>query len=253
MSDMTLRLLEELSLNALPALQTLHYDGWELRFSGGAGGYPRRANSIQTIYPSLLPLDEKIAFCEAQYRARGQRTVFKMTLASADGLDAALRARGYEFDAETTVRTLDLAGWTAPKATAGIEVVIEREMSADWAADNARLHGEERTRSEVINRILERLVVQSAFVRLRRDGETVALGRGALDQGWIAPYEIIVDECCRQQGLGKKLMQTILQWGKDQGARNAYLQVMSENTNAIKLYMSLGFREEYRYWYLQTV
>jgi N-acetylglutamate synthase len=248
----TLRLLEELSLNALPALQTLHYDGWELRFSGGAGGYPRRANSIQMLYPSLLPLDEKIAFCEAQYKARGQRTIFKMTLASPDGLDAALRARGYEFDCETTVRTLDLAGMDTPAETNGLEVVIECEMSAGWAADNARLHGENPARSEVINQILKGLVIESAFVRLRRDGETVALGRGALDQGWIAPYEIIVDEHCRQQGLGRSLMLTILQWGKEQGAQNAYLQVMSDNAPAIRLYSGLGFTEQYRYWYLQT-
>ena len=247
----TLRLLEELSLNALPTLQTLHYDGWELRFSGGAGGYPRRANSIQMIYPSLLPLDEKIAFCETQYKVRGQRTVFKLTLAAPDGLDAALRSRGYEIDAETTVRTLDLAGLDAQPETSGIEVVIEREMSEGWAADNARLHGENPARSEVINRILKGLVVESAFVRLRRDGETVALGRGALDQGWIAPYEIIVDERYRQQGLGKSLMLAILQWGKDQGARNAYLQVMCDNAPAIRLYTSMGFSEQYRYWYLQ--
>ncbi|MEO8396294.1 MAG: GNAT family N-acetyltransferase [Chloroflexota bacterium] len=249
---MTLRLLEELSLNALPALQTLHYDGWELRFSSGAGGYPRRANSIQLIYPSLLPLDEKIDFCEAAYRARGQKTVFKVTLAAPDGLDAALRSRAYELDCITSVKTLDLARFDAQPETLGIEVVIETAMSADWAADNARLHGENPARSEVINTILERLVVDSAFVRLRRNGETIALGRGALDQGWIAPYEIVVDERYRQQGLGRTLMLALLQWGKNRGATNAYLQVMTDNAPAVRLYEMLGFREEYTYWYLQT-
>ena len=251
MSDLTLRLLEELSLNALPALQTLHYDGWELRFSSGAGGYPRRANSIQLLYPSLLPLEEKIAFCEAQYAARGQKTVFKLTLAAPDGLDAALRNRGYELDCITSVKTLDLTSFEAQPETSGIEVVVATAMSADWAADNARLHREDPARSEVINQILHGLVIDSAFVRLRRDGETIALGRAALDQGWIAPYEIIVNERYRQQGLGTTLMLAILTWGKSRGAKQAYLQVMTENAPAVRLYTSLGFTEQYTYWYLQ--
>ena len=252
MSDLTLRLIEEMALNALPALQTLHYDGWELRFSGGAGGYPRRANSIQLLYPSLLPLDEKIAFCEAQYAARGQKTVFKVTLAAPDGLDAALRSCGYELDCITSVKTLDLTHFDEQPDTQGLEVVIETALSADWAADNARLHREDPARSEVINQILRGLVIDSAFVRLRRDGETIALGRAALDQGWIAPYEIIVNERYRQQGLGKKLMLAILQWGKSHGAKQAYLQVMTDNAPAVRLYTSLGFTEQYTYWYLQT-
>jgi GNAT superfamily N-acetyltransferase len=253
MDDMsTLRLIEEMALNALPALQTLHYDGWELRFSAGAGGYPRRANSIQSLYPSLLPLDEKIDFCEAQYQARGQKTVFKITLAAPDGLDAALRSRGYELDVVTSVRTLDLARYDLQPDPLGIEVEIESHMSAAWAADNACLHGEDPARSEIINRLLNDLVIDSAFVRLRRDGETIALGRGALEQGWVAPYEVIVNSRYRQQGLGKMLMLVILNWGKRRGAQNSYLQVVSGNAPAIRLYDSLGFSEQYTYWYLQT-
>jgi ribosomal protein S18 acetylase RimI-like enzyme len=246
----TLRLLEELSLNALPPLQSLHYDGWELRFSSGANGYPRRANSIQMLYPSMLPLEEKVAHCEALYRARGQRTVFKMTLAAPDGLDALLRARGYVFDAPTSVRTLDLERFDA-QPEAGIEVQIETEMSGSWYADFARLNENDPLRAATTRQLLERLAIPSAFVRLCRDGETVALGRGALEHGWIGFYEIVTDERYRQQGLGRQLMLNILKWGKDNGARNAYLQVMTENTPAVRLYSSLGFTMQYEYWYLQ--
>lgn len=246
----TLRHLEELALNALPALQDLHYDGWVLRFADGANGYPRRANSIQLLYPSTLPLDEKIDFCQAQYFARGSRTVFKMTLAAPAGLEAALLARGFVVDCPTCVYTLDLSS-IEPQPDPGFEVVIEPTMSDEWAAANARLHGENPTRAAVINVILKRLAVESMFLRVCRDGETVALGRGSLDHGWMGPYEVITDARFRQQGFGRQVMHHILRWGVDRGAHSAYLQVVAENQPARRLYERLGFREQYRYWYLQ--
>ncbi|HEV7215678.1 MAG TPA: hypothetical protein VGP33_11200, partial [Chloroflexota bacterium] len=67
---------EELSLNAWPADRTLCYDGWLLRLTGG---YTRRANSVQALYPSALALTDKIAYCEQVYTAHGLDTIFKVT------------------------------------------------------------------------------------------------------------------------------------------------------------------------------
>ena len=72
-----------------------------------------------------------------------------------------------------------------------------------------------------------------------------------LDRGWLSVYEIVTDPDFRQQGIGTQLMLHLLKWGKDRGAQSAYLQVMTENAPALRLYQKLGFREQYRYWYLQ--
>ena len=248
----TIRLIEELSLNALPSLQTILYDGWLLRFTAGANGYPRRANSIQMLYPSILPFDEKIDFCEAHYKARGQRVVFKMTPAATDGLATALKARGYVEDTPTSLLTLDLASFEPTPDRSDVKVLIEPQISETWSANYARLHNENPARAAAIHCILEQLAVECAFVSLIYKGEPVAFGRGALDQGWIGFYEVITDERFRRQGLGKYLMQTLLTWGKTRGAHSAYLQVMSANAPAVRLYQSLGFREQYRYWYMQN-
>ncbi|HVU12527.1 MAG TPA: GNAT family N-acetyltransferase [Phototrophicaceae bacterium] len=247
-----IRLLEELSMNARPALQAIHYDGWILRFSGGASGYPRRSNSIQVLYPSTLPLDQKIDTCEAQYRAREQKTVFKMTPESPEGLDALLRSRGYVEDAVTAIQTLDLAALDA--APIADDVQIEQQMSDSWFDDCARLHKDEYVtgRATVTRQILDQLAVPAGFARLRCDGETAALGMGVLDQGWIGLYEIVTDAQSRQRGFGRRLVESLLQWGRQNGAHSAYLQVMISNAPALHLYQSLGFREQYRYWYLQT-
>jgi ribosomal protein S18 acetylase RimI-like enzyme len=44
-------------------------------------------------------------------------------------------------------------------------------------------------------------------------------------------------------------MSSLVEWGRQQGAKTAYLQVMASNQAAINLYESLGFREHHRYWY----
>ena len=246
----TIRLIEELSTNAVPCPQTIYYDGWVLRFAPGAGGYPRRANSISPLYPSILPLEEKIAFCETQYSARGFKTVFKMTLGAPEGLDAALRARGYVEDCSTSVQTLDLADINAQPFAA--DIVREPRVSAAWLADYVRLNEFDEPRAETMRCILESMPVKAIFIRLRRDGETISLGLGVLERGWLGLYDIVTDARFRQQGIGTQLLLHLFRWGKAAGAHSAYLQAMTENTAALRLYAGMGFREVYQYWYLQN-
>src|SRR5690606_15315603 len=97
-------------------------------------------------------------------------------------------------------------------------------------------------RAAVIRQLLERLAVRSAFVRILRGGETAALGRAALDSGWVAPYEIVTDPRFRQQGCAAQLMLHIQQWGRQNGARSGYLQVIVNNAPALRLYARMGYR-----------
>src|SRR4051812_28687177 len=99
--DNLIRDMEERSINAWPALQTLLYDGWVLRFSNR---YTRRANSVNPLYPSTLGINQKISACEQFYGRHGLNTVFKMTAQSTPGLDALLAEQGYWPDAHTSVQ-----------------------------------------------------------------------------------------------------------------------------------------------------
>ena len=70
------RFFEELASNGHVALNVMQYDGWLLRFSNG---YTGRANSVSCIYPSKLPLEEKVAYCEECYAKQGLPANFKLT------------------------------------------------------------------------------------------------------------------------------------------------------------------------------
>src|SRR5690242_21399752 len=92
-SGLLIRHLEELSLNALPSLESIYLDGWVVRF---ANGYTKRANSVNPLYDSSMNLDDKIAYCESLYAVRKQPTVYKMTsLAEPHDLDSVLANLGY--------------------------------------------------------------------------------------------------------------------------------------------------------------
>ena len=103
-----IRVIEELSMNAWPSLQTMLYDGWVLRF---ADGYTRRANSINPIYPSWSTTwATRYGPARGLYRDRGLNVVFKMTSAVyPETLDDVLAGQGYAVDAQTSVQTLDWA------------------------------------------------------------------------------------------------------------------------------------------------
>ena len=66
---------EELTMNAWPSLQTILLDGWIIRM---AGGYTKRANSVNPIYSFKNNLDEKIEYCENIYKQNNLPIIYKI-------------------------------------------------------------------------------------------------------------------------------------------------------------------------------
>lgn len=236
--------LEELSLNAWPALQTVVCDGWLLRF---ANGYTRRANSVYALYPSSLNLDEKITYCEQLYGSRGQDCIFKMTDAvQPPNLEAVLEEQGYTTDARTSVQTLSLESVSPPEAE---PVTFDTKATEEWLATFCRLNDVNPRHLPTMTEMLQSIVPATCFAALQRDGETVALGLAVQEGSYVGLFDIVTAAQVRGQGLGTQLILHLLQWGKSNGAAQAYLQVMESNTPALRLYAKLGFHERYRYWY----
>ena len=239
-----IRLLEEVSLGAWPALATIFHDGWILRF---ADGYTRRANSVNPLYPGTIPIDEKIAFCESAYRAKGQRVVFKMTeTAEPRDLDRILTERGYAAEARTDVMTCGLAD----QPHIASRRVREWHRADDaWLTACADLNGVATNHRATLASIVGSIASPLCCAALSDNGEIASCGMAVVQDQWVGLFDIVTHEQRRRQGLAGELIAHLLAWARRQGARHAYLQVMRDNPNALRLYDKIGFTAQYEYWY----
>ena len=123
----TIKMIEDLSLNAWPSHQIQLYDGWLLRFSYF---YTHRTNCVEQIGPSSIPIEEKINFCEDAYHRWGTPSIFKITPLLSDDFEKRLIDRRYAVQHVTEVMTLDLAPWqiTMPP----VSVRLERTINDRW-------------------------------------------------------------------------------------------------------------------------
>jgi ribosomal protein S18 acetylase RimI-like enzyme len=81
------------------------------------------------------------------------------------------------------------------------------------------------------------------------NGLIIGCGLGVIENQYIGLFDIVIDKQFRNQGFGQTLIENILRWGKSKGAETGYLQVLTDNASAIRLYEKVGFKEAYTYWY----
>ncbi|WP_171056229.1 GNAT family N-acetyltransferase [Paenibacillus sinopodophylli] len=236
--------IEEMSLNGWPALQTVLYDGWLLRFNKG---YTKRSNSVQSLFGHTLEMSEKIQACEDRYEKEGLRTTFKITpFSQPASLDDELAARGYALVDPTIVRTVHLSDVRSPSHE---EIELEHVPSERWLDTLAEFSGLTAEQRSITRQMLEQSPLQACFALLYHNRIPVACGFAVVEDNWVGVYDIVTDPGSRSRGYGEQLMLYLLQWGKKNGAEEGYLQVVKNNEPANRLYDKIGFVPQYEYWY----
>lgn len=237
--------IEELSLNAWPALKTMVHQGWLLRFSEG---YTKRSNSIQAIYTKTNDnLDQQIAFCEEMYAEANLQTIFKITPFVPETLDQRLEQRGYRMVEPSSVKILnDIEDVKEPHLH---EILIEHELSEKWLQTMANMNRLSEQPIEITRRLLTSSPLRQGFFTLLRDARPVACGLAVIEQGHVGLYDIVTDEACRNRGYGEQLLLHILKWARENGALKSYLLVLQGNVAANRLYEKLNYQPLYTYWY----
>jgi len=240
-------LAEEAGLNAWPALQEIHYDGWLIRLGGGQ---TRRTNSVNVLRPGSRGLDEKIAHCEEIYAAHAQPIYFRIRSNAPGDLEEALDERGYRAEAGTLTLFMDFE--RAPSLGAmPPDVELLRTPSEEWLDAHTSLSGLSAADGAVLNSMAKKIAVPVAFVAVRDDvGAIASIAYGAVHDSLICLQWVVTDPRQRRRGLSRKVLVQLLGWAESRGVKGACLQVLADNHSAIALYRSLGFDTElYRYHY----
>lgn len=251
-----IRYLEETSLSAWPALETLFLEGWIVRF---AQGYTKRANSVVPLY-GINPdssevgaesraerMPEKLNRCEELYRAHGLPTVFKLPpVPGASELDAALAARSYRRLDETLLMTAAVRG--IGKLDRPVEILdhpTDRWLESLYACSAI----DDAVRRRTAATLLSRIPTMTLFALASGDGQTNACGLGVVNGRDVGLFDIAVRGDRRGLGFGTAIVDALLSAASRCGASRAYLQVTARNAPAIGLYRNFGFTESYRYHY----
>jgi ribosomal protein S18 acetylase RimI-like enzyme len=235
------RLIEELNLNAWPALGQVIIDGWVVRF---AEGYSRRANSANALFPGKLSPGELIPLFESHYKQQCLRSCIRITPLVPRHLNEELDQLGYGYEAETIVMRAEI-----PDAQAQEGVEISPKPSADWLTHYEKTSPRPDFRADTLRKILTALVPDAGFALLRQDGVPVSFAIGVAERGHLAVLNVATNPTVRRRGFSKKVLESLYAWGKARGAHTAHLNVQGDNTRAVDLYSGLGFNEIYRYVY----
>ena len=241
MSAPDARRLEELSLNSSSPPGQLVYDGWLVRL---AAGKAKRARSVNAVYPSSLPLGDKIGYCEKLYAACGLPALFRLTpFSQPAALDGELQARGYRRFDVTAVEAAPIAAPGAP------DPAVKSTALPDWVGAVASLRDSPEAHRRGHLARLDAMPLAKRALTLQCDGALVATGLIIVEGDCAGLFDIVTHEAHRRRGHARRIVAGLLAAAWELGARHAYLQVQQDNSGARGLYSQFGFEENYLYWY----
>ena len=239
----TIKSLEELSFRTLPALHQDRYDGWVLRWSNGGS---RRANSVNALDPSTLPLADKVTYCEEWFSERRGPAIFRLTALTDPMVATELDDRGYLGTGNTLVMTADLSDEAADPA-----VRTTATPPDDWLRSVPDYRTAE---AATVQRLRNQLTTSGGvarFAAIENDGHIAAIGVGIDLDGYTTIYNMNTAAGDRRRGHARAILNSLMACGRQSGQSRAVLQVTEENTPAIALYRNAGFETAYTYTYRQ--
>jgi N-acetylglutamate synthase len=238
------RRIEELSLNASGAFQSLVYDGWLLGFRPGP---TKRLRCVNAFYSTSLPLSEKIEHCIRFYRSVNLPTIFRMLpFSQPPELDAHLEGLGWSMFERTLVLRADvLAATQIPPARDSVEI-IDVPRWVEVTAGLLELSGDKL--AAAVERA-ENYPLPHAGAVILQKGEAVACGLLKLEGTHAGLFALNTATAHRRRGMATAIVGALLAEASQRGSRAAYLQVTADNDAALALYRHFGFARVYDYWY----
>jgi N-acetylglutamate synthase len=238
------RRLEELSLNASGAFQSLVYDGWLLGFRPGP---TKRLRCVNAFYSTSLPLAEKIDYCSRFYQSVGLPAIFRMLpFSQPPELDAYLESLDWRKFERTLVLRADLPEASQQFVARDSVEIVDVPHWVEATAGLLDITGDR------IPAAIERAIsypLPHAGAIVREKGEVVTCGLVKLEGAYAGLFAVNTAPAHRQRGLGHAVVAALLEEARRRGSHTAYLQVTADNEAALALYRPFGFAAVYDYWY----
>jgi N-acetylglutamate synthase len=235
--------IERHSSVAWPAPEVVVLNGWECRFAPASKS--RRVNSLTPLEPVAGRFEQTLSVARRLCRERGVPCTVRVTPAMNNEDLVYLMGEGFSQKDTTFVKILPLGG----VAQADPSVVMLSSPHGSWLHHYAKITQMGADESRVIDAMLAKVSGEMILASLTVEGEVVSVGRAVVRNGLMGLFQIATSPAARRHGYAHRIVQTLLHWGRQQGAMRAYLQVVDQNSGARALYRSLGFKTFYGYTY----
>ncbi len=205
---------------------------WQLRSNRG---FSFRANSTLPLggkgfgTPGI-ELNKAIYKVIDFYKDLNQPAIFQILPSIHQELERSIKAIGFRSKGEVRFETMKINNPLIYDLK-DIHLLTSDYPTDDWFA----LHGDNEIAAELMLR------TPSKYLHLYEESDLVATSRAAFTEDWAGISRVRVRPDKQNQGLGKKIMLATLNEIRSNGLENVFLQVESENVNALKIYHSLGF------------
>lgn len=242
------RRLEAVSFRSWPAANT-SYDGtWAIRLT--AGHPSKRINSVNPLdRADSSDLENRVARMTRRFRSFGRPTVFRLSPLAPPELDRLFDARGWKRFDDTRVMSVALERANLAGALPQLPL---RDMGR-WIDQCAAMGGFDAKLKPGLHELIGNVQGEVGLFLSEDDAGTPLAGVMAVRFGdLVGLFEVISNPNLRRKGFARRILRNAMLWGADNGAKQAWLQVVSENSSAVALYESEGFREVYRYDYRQA-
>lgn len=232
--------LQRICADGWPPPVTEPLGEWVLR---AAGGFTGRANSALVAGDPGVSASEALARVTAFYRDRGLPPKAQVVVRSA--WDTVFAAHGWAtLDVRGGALVMVAALRTALTVPTAAAVELSAHVDETWLLLYNRAGGHD---SSLVRSLLE----GPPDVAFARTGDPPgAIGRMVVSGDWAGLAALEVAPAQRRRGLGSTIVDALVGWACERGARWCYLQVTPDNDAALALWRGRGFREHHRYRYL---
>ena len=244
---MSITTLEEYTCRTWPALETVPYDGWLMRF---ADGCTNRANAVYPLYPSSFDIDRKIAHVEQEYLTRGLRPTFKMTDAVLPpALDSVLASSGYEIIENSYTMSMPLTSDVREIDAVNASVLLTETFDMAWLDTYLDIQPSRATQRVAYQALLTSGTGKRVYASIVTDGRIAAVGLASRSREHVGIYNMATHPDYRGRGYAEAIVRALQRDAYQRGARIAFLSVSAANEIAQRVYRRCGFEQSYRYCY----